>query len=153
MPKLTVNETASTFTHVVQVDYIDLIAAGNGGSITLATIPAGGAVDLVAVNKSIAAAGSTSVVFDIGTTSADPDEFIDNLDADGLTTNLPVFNTGDAMVKGAATTTFLGGALPVKAVSSATPIYLKLTDAAVASLTAGKWTIGIRMWNLAQFTK
>jgi len=143
MPKLTVNEAVAGFTHVFEFDYVDLIALGTGNKFTIATIPAGGAVEMACVHKVTAAAGSTSVVFDVGTTSGDPDEFIDNLDADGMT--VPVFNTGDQFTSGYTK--------PVTAVTSATTVYLKLTDAAVASLTAGKWIVGLRILNLAQYVK
>jgi hypothetical protein len=93
MAKLTVNEASSTFTHVYTIDYVDLIALGTAGQVTIATIPAGGAVDLVVVDESVAFAGSSTVVIDVGTTSADPDEFIDALDVDAMT--VPVINTGD----------------------------------------------------------
>lgn len=149
MPKLTVNESASGFTHIVSVDYVDLIAQGTGVSKAIALLPAGSAVEFVGVHKATAAVGSTSTVFDIGTTSATPTEFISSLDADGMTT--PVYNTGTSFVQSAGTTVIKGGALPVKPVSADTTVYLKLTDAAVASLTAGKWIIGMRVLNLGQF--
>jgi len=41
MPKLTVNEAASGFTHIVSVDYVDLIAQGTGVSKAIAVLPAG----------------------------------------------------------------------------------------------------------------
>jgi hypothetical protein len=112
-------------------------------------LPAGSAVEFVGVHKAIAAVGSTSTVFDIGTTSATPTEFISGLDADAMT--VPVWNTGTTFVQSAGTTTIKGGSLPIKSVASATPVYLKLTDAAVASLTAGKWVIALRVLNIGQF--
>jgi len=149
MPQITVNEAAYGFTDIITLDYNDLIALGTGNQKAIATIPAGGAVELVGVHKAVAAVGSTSTVFDIGTTSGTPTEFISSLDADGMTA--PVYNTGTQFVQSAGTTTIKGGALPVKAVAAATTVYLKLTDAAVASLTAGKWVIGMRIMNLAKF--
>lgn len=149
MAELTVNEAASGFTHIVSVDYIDLIAIGTGNEKAIAVLPAGSAVQFVGIHKATAAAGSTSVVLDVGTTSGTPTEFIASLDADGMT--VPVYNTGTLFVQSAGTTTIEGGALPVKPVSSATTVYLKVTDAAVASLTAGKWIIGMKILNLGQF--
>jgi hypothetical protein len=149
MAKLTVNEAASSFTHVVKLDYVALAAIGTGGTDVLITLPAGSAIDLVMVDESVAFAGTTSLVVDIGTTLADPDEFIDALDVDAM--SVPVFNTGDIMVQSVATTTFLGGALPVKAVASATPVYIKVTDATIGSATAGQITIGFRVLDLRQF--
>jgi len=137
------------FTHIYVADYEDLQAVGNGGQVTIATIPAGGAVELVYVDEVEAFAGTTSLVIDIGTTGADPDEFIDALDVDAMT--VPVFNTGDLMVQSAGTTTYLGGALPVKAVASDTAILLEVTDAAIASATAGKLFVGLRILDPRRF--
>jgi hypothetical protein len=133
MAKLTVNEASSTFTHVYTIDYVDLIALGTAGQVTIATIPAGGAVELVVVDESVAFAGSSTVVIDVGTTSADPDEFIDALDVDAMT--VPVINTGDLFTSNYTQA--------VKPVASATPIILELTDANIATATAGELTIGI----------
>ena len=149
MPKLTVNEAAFGFTHIVTVDYVDLIAIGTGNQKAIVSLPAGSAVEFVGVHKATAAAGSTSVVLDVGTTSGTPTEFISGLDADAMTA--PVWNTGTTFVQSAGTTTIKGGALPIKSVASATPVYLKVTDSALASLTAGKWVIAMRVLNIGQF--
>ena len=149
MPQITINEAAYGFTDIIPIDYNDLIAIGTGGTKTIALIPAGAAVELVGIHKATAAAGSTSVVLDVGTTLATPTEFINGLDADGMT--VPVYNTGTLFVQSAGTTTIKGGGLPIKPVSADTKVYLKLTDAAVASLTAGKWIIGLRILNLGKF--
>jgi hypothetical protein len=84
MPELSNNAAGRGFTHVYTATYEDLQTIGNGGQVTIATIPAGGAVELVGVHKSAAFVGTTSLVIDIGTTAGDPDEFIDILDADAL---------------------------------------------------------------------
>ena len=149
MPKLTVNEAASGFTHIVSVEFSDLVAQGTGVSKAIAVLPAGSAIELVGIHKATAAAGSTSVVLDVGTTSATPTEFISGLDADAMT--VPVYNTGTLFVQSAGTTTIEGGSLPVKPVAADTTVYLKVTDAALASLTAGRWVIGMRVLNLGQF--
>lgn len=149
MPKLTVNEAASGFTHIVSVEFSDLVAQGTGVSKAIAVLPAGSAIEFVGIHKATAAAGSTSVVLDVGTTSATPTEFISSLDADAMT--VPVYNTGTLFVQSAGTTTIEGGSLPVKPVSADTTVYLKVTDAALASLTAGRWVIGMRVLNLGQF--
>ena len=150
MPKLTNNERAP-FTDVIRLTATDLIAIGNGGTRQIATIPAGGAVSLCAVIESVAIAGSTSLVINVGTTIADPDEFIDALDVDAMTTGLPTFNTGDVFVQSAGTTTIAGGYLPKGAASASTPVYIKVTDAAVASITAGEIIIGLEILDLAQY--
>jgi hypothetical protein len=150
MPQLANNER-SPYTDVVKLTAADLIAIGNGGTRVIATIPAGGAVELCAITETVAVVGSTSLIVNIGTTSSDPDEFIDNLDVDAMTTGLPTFNTGDVFVQTAGNTTIKGGSLPVGAASAATPVYIKVTDAAVASITAGEIMIGFRILDLTKF--
>ena len=141
MAELSNNEAGRGFTHVYTATYEDLQAIGNGGQATIATIPAGGAVECVGVYESEAVAGTTSLVIDIGTTAGDPDEFIDALDVDGMTA--PVFNTGDA---------FTGAqSQPVGGTNSAVSVLLEVTDAAIASATAGKIVIGLRIVDLGQF--
>lgn len=143
MPKLTVNEGAlSGYTHTAEFDFNDLKALGNNGSVAIATIPAGGSVEVATVHKLTAAAGSTTVVFNVGTTGADPDEFIDALDADGMTN--PVSNTGD---------TYTTAQSQPIGYAAATDILFKVTDSSVANLTAGKWIVGLRILDLAQFAK
>ena len=141
MAELTNNEAGRGFTHVYTATYEDLQTIGNGGQATIATIPAGGAIECVGVYESEAFAGTTSLVIDVGTSSGDPDEFIDALDVDAMTA--PVFNTGDA---------FTGNqSQPVGGTNSATSVLLEVTDAAIASATAGKIVIGLRIVDLGQF--
>lgn len=152
MAKLANNER-SPYTDAITLNAADLIAIGNGGTKVIGSIPAGGAVELVAVINTVDIVGSSSLVIDVGTTLADPDEFINALDVDGMTVGLPTFNTGDTMLQSAGTTTVLAGVSPAKPVSTATPIYIKVTDAAVASITAGQIVIGMRILNLTQFAE
>jgi len=147
MAKVTVNELGS-FTDYVRLDYNDLIAIGNGGTRIIASIPAHGAVELVGVANTVDIAGSSTLVIDVGTTFADPDEFINALDVDAMT--VPVFNTGDQYTAGTATSTS-GLTQAVKQSASAADIYIKVTDSAVASLTAGEIVIGLRIVDLAKF--
>lgn len=141
MAELSNNEAGRGFTHVYTATYEDLQTIGNGGQATIATIPAGGAVECVGVYESEAVAGTTSLVIDIGTTSGDPDEFIDALDVDGM--SAPVFNTGDAFTDAQSQ--------PVGGTNSAASVLLEVTDAAIASATAGKIVIGLRIVDLGQF--
>lgn len=141
MAELSNNEAGRGFTHVYTATYEDLQAIGNGGQATIATIPAGGAVECVGVYESEAFAGTASLVIDIGTTAGDPDEFIDALDVDAMTA--PVFNTGDA---------FTGAqSQPVGGTNSAVSVLLEVTDAAIATATAGKIVVGLRIVDLGQF--
>ena len=141
MSELSNNEAGRGFTHVYTATYEDLQTIGNGGQLTIATIPAGGAVELAGVYEAEAFAGTTSLVIDVGTSSGDPDEFIDALDVDAMTA--PVFNTGDA---------FTGGqSQPVGGTNTAASVILEVTDAAIASATAGEIVIGLRIVDLGQF--
>lgn len=149
MPQL-VNNERSPYTDVVKITADDLKAIGNGGTRRIATIPAGGAVELVTVTNTVDIAGSSSLVIDVGTTLADPDEFINALDVDAMTVGLPTVNTGDQFTAGTAVSSS-GLSQAVAAASTATPIYIKVTDAAVASITAGEIMIGFRILDLTKF--
>jgi hypothetical protein len=141
MPELSNNEAGRGFTHVYTATYEDLQTIGNGGQLTIATIPAGGAVELAGVYEAEAFAGTTSLVIDVGTSSGDPDEFINALDVDGM--SAPVFNTGDAFTDAQSQ--------PVGGTNTAASVILEVTDAAIASATAGKIVIGLRIVDLGQF--
>jgi hypothetical protein len=141
MAKVSINELGG-FTDVVRLDYNDLKAIGNGGSLVIAKLPANSAVELAAVANTVDIAGSSTLVIDVGTTSGDPDEFIDALDVDAMT--VPVFNTGDQFTSGYSKA--------VKAVASETEVYVKVTDSAVASLTAGEIVIALRVLDLNKFS-
>jgi hypothetical protein len=54
-------------------------------------------------------------------------------------------------VQTAGNTTIEGGSLPVKAVSADTAVVIKVTDAALASITAGEIIVGFRVINLGRF--
>lgn len=149
MPQL-VNNERSPYTDVVKITAADLIAIGNGGTRRIATIPAGGAVELVTVTNTVDIAGSSSLVIDVGTTLADPDEFINALDVDAMTVGLPTVNTGDQFTAGTAVSSS-GLSQAVAQASAATPVYIKVTDAAVASITAGEIMIGFRILDLTKF--
>ena len=141
MAKVAINELGG-FTDVIRLDYNDLKAIGNGGSLVIAKLPANSAVELAAVANTVDIAGSSTLVIDVGTTSGDPDEFIDALDVDAMT--VPVFNTGDQFTSGYSKA--------VKAVASETEVYVKVTDSAVASLTAGEIVIALRVLDLNKFS-
>ena len=150
MAKLTNNER-SPYSDVIRLTAADLIAIGTGGTRQIATIPAGGAVSLCAVTNTVDIVGSSSLVIDVGTTIADPEEFINALDVDAMTVGLPTFNTGTSFVQTAGNTTIKGGVLPVAAASASTPVYIKVTDAAIASITAGEILIGLEILDLTQY--
>lgn len=148
MAKVAINESG-VFTDYVRLDYNDLKEIGNGGTRVIAQIPAHGAVELVGIAKTVAVAGTTTLVLDVGTTLADPDEFINALDADAMT--LPVFNQGDQFQAGTVTTA-TGLTQAVQRGTAVQDVYVKVTDAAIASITAGEFVIGLRIIDLAKFS-
>ena len=148
MAKVTINESG-VFTDYVRLDYNDLIAIGNGGTRVIANVPAHGAVELVGVANTVDIVGSSTLVIDVGTTLADPDEFINALDVDAMTN--PVFNTGDQYTAGTATSSS-GLSQAVKQGAALQEVYIKVTDAAIASLTAGEIVVGLRIIDLGKFS-
>ena len=147
-----VNNESALRTYVYVADFAEIAAnATSANQVTVGVIPAGGAVSLCAVTNTVDIVGSSSLVVDVGTTLADPDEFINALDVDGMTVGLPTFNTGDLFVQSAGTTTIAGGVLPIAAASASTPVYIKVTDTAVASITAGEILIGLEILDLTQY--
>jgi hypothetical protein len=150
MAKLTNNER-SPYTDVIRLTAADLIAIGTGGTRQIATIPAGGAVSLCAVTNTIDIVGTTTLSIGIGTTLATPVEFISALDVDGATVGLPTFNTGTSFVQTSGDTTIKAGLLPVGAASASTPVYIKVTDVNIATMTAGEILIGLQILDLTQF--
>lgn len=144
MAKLTVNERGGGLTDKVVLDFNELIAIGNGGTKQIATIPAGGFVELACVTNTVDIVGSSSLVVDVGTTIADPDEFINALDVDSMTVLVPAINTGDQFTAGTAVSS-TGLTQGVKPVASETPVYIKVTDAAIASITAGEIVVSLRI--------
>ena len=152
MARLTVNEAGTSgYTHVISLSFDDLakIKLGtdpfNGetldtaGQLPIATIPAGGAVELAGVFESTALAGATDITLDVGTTGGDPDEFIDALDVDGM--SAPVFNSGESFTGNQSQ------AVPFQAETSV----LAEVNGTTASLTAGNIVIGLRIIDLGSF--
>lgn len=95
--KLSNNEAAGAggITHIAVFDYTGINDnATSANQATLATIPVGGSVYYCGVIEQTALAGATNITLDVGTSTADPDEFINALDVDGMT--VAVNNTGDA---------------------------------------------------------
>tara|TARA_R110000803_G_scaffold64767_2_gene125855 strand:- start:188 stop:694 length:507 start_codon:yes stop_codon:yes gene_type:complete len=164
MAKLSINEAAASgYTDVVGFDHVQLQSIADGtnpwsgatlavaGEMPIGVIPAGGSMALVSVIEEVAFVGTTTCDINIGVTTTDPDEFINALSVDTMTTGVAVSNTGDVMVKSAATTTFAGGYLPVSSTAAAQTVILKVADLVAA--TAGRVLIGMKINDLAQFSK
>ena len=152
MARLTVNEAGTSgYTHVISLSFDDLAkiklgtdpfngeTLGTAGQLPIATIPAGGAVELAGVFESTALAGASDITLDVGTTGGDPDEFIDALDVDGM--SAPVFNSGDSFTGNQSQ------AVPFQAETSV----LAEVNGTTANLTDGNIVIGLRIIDLGSF--
>ena len=152
MARLTVNEAGTSgYTHVISLSSDDLAkiklvtdpfngeTLGTAGQLPIATIPAGGAVELAGVFESTALVGATDITLDVGTTAGDPDEFIDALDVDAM--SAPVFNSGDS---------FTGNQSQAVPFQAETTILAEV-NGTTASLTAGNIVIGLRIIDLGSF--
>ena len=148
--KLSVNEAAFGLNNFVKFDYLDLKTSGFLSTIGAAnqrkigSLPAGSIIDLVAVINTVAEAGTSDLTLDVGTTGADPDEGIDNLDLDGITK--AAFNTGDSFAV-TATGATVGPIGILNNTTGAVDILMEL-NGTVSSLTAGEWIIAWRQLDL-----
>ena len=152
MARLTVNEAGTSgYTHVISLSFDDLAkiklgtdpfngeTLGTAGQLPIATIPAGGAVELAGVFESTALAGATDITLDVGTDSSDPDEFVNALDVDAM--SAPVFNHGESFTGNQSQ------AIPYQAETTV----LAEINGTTASLTAGNIVIGLRIIDLGSF--
>ena len=148
--KLSVNEAAYGLNNFIKFDYLDLKTSGWLSTIGAAnqrkigSLPAGSIIDLVAVINTVAEAGTSDLTLDVGTTGADPDEGIDNLDLDGITK--AAFNTGDSFAV-TATGATVGPIGILNNTTGAVDILMEL-NGTVSSLTAGEWIIAWRQLDL-----
>lgn len=149
MPTSTINEAANGFTHYIRFNYVDLQTSGFLSTIGAANqkkidvLAPGDIVDMVAFYQVVDPAGATDLTLDVGFTSADPDDFIDNLDVDAMTQ--AVANTGDAFIgtdSGAATTSNVINCVVRNATTSVD--MLMEFNGTVANLTAGEWVLAWR---------
>lgn len=126
----------------VRLTYTDVQSGGKldgDGQINFGTQPPGAIVDLAGVIVHTAAAGASDIVANIGYDAADPDEFIDGLDLDGLTK--ATYNTGTDFNDGTTANTINA---VVNNTASAKTITLDIAGT-VANLTAGEWTFLVRV--------
>lgn len=150
MAKLTINEAAAGYTHKLAFDYVDLQRSGFLSTLGAAnqkqvgSMAPGDIIDQAAFYQVINDGGSvTNLTLDFGTTGADPDELIDNLDVDAMTQ--VSFNTGDAFVgtdSGTQTTSNVINGY-ANNTTSALPLYMEF-NGTVSSLTAGSWVLAWR---------
>jgi len=142
--RLSNNEKTGDFDVVAVYDY-NAIAdnATSSNQTVIGQVPAGGGVEKVVVYESTALVGASDITLDVGTTTGDPDEFIDALDVDAMTA--PVYNTGDLFEAANA-----GGIDLVGLTNTAADIYVEW-NGTVANLTAGEVVIGIKFADLGRF--
>ena len=141
-----VNNERVVDTIVYVADYEHIAAnATDANQVTIGTIPAGGAVLNAFAYETTALVGATNITLDIGTTGADPDEFINAWDADS---GNPAYNTGDVFDAGTADSST--GLSQPHFVSADTPI-LAEWNGTVASLTAGKVVVVVEVLNPGKF--
>ena len=136
--KVTIQEAFNGFTDIAKLTAADITAIATGNQRTIAIVPPGGVVTACGVFEAVDFAGtSTNLTLDVGVTGADPDDFIDALDLDGLTK--AAFNTGDVLI------------------NSGTGWYVNNTASAVnvlvepnftGTVTGGEWYIGIKILDL-----
>lgn len=152
------NNESRDFTNFIRFDWTDLNTTGFLSTIGAANqriigyIPAGGAIETVTVQQVVDPAGASNLTLDVGTTSSDPDEFIDNLDVDAMTQ--AAYNTGDAFIgtdSGAQTTANVINLVPNNT-AAAVPIYMEF-NGTLASLTAGEWVIAWKALDPLRFGK
>jgi len=141
--KLVNNESVEeTYIYVADFEHIAANATSSN-QVTIGEIPAGGGVKQVVVYEATALAGASDITLDVGTTTGDPDEFIDALDVDAM--SAPVYNTGDLFEAANA-----GGIDLVGLTNTATDIVAEW-NGTVASLTAGKVVVAITVVNTGKF--
>jgi hypothetical protein len=154
MAKVTNNERGP-FTDIIRLSAQDIAAntsALQAGTFQIATIPAGGAIDLVTIARPEGFTATSTLTLSIGTTSGTPVELMAAGTIGGSSAIAPLSNTGSVFVAGtAATTTYLGGAKPVNATATAVPVYAKTSAALTSGETTGVVVIGLRIIDTAQY--
>lgn len=154
MAKVSNNERCP-YTDIVRLSFSDIIAnttALQAGTFQIATIPAGGCLDLVTIARPAGFTETSTLTLSIGTTSGTPVELMAAGTIGGSSAIAPLSNTGSVFVAGsAATTTYLGGAKPVNATATAVPVYAKTSAALNAAESTGVVVIGLKIIDTAQY--
>jgi hypothetical protein len=153
MAKLANNER-SPFTDIVRLSFNDILAnttALQAGTFQIGTIPAGGAIDLVAIARPEGFTATSTLTLSIGTTSGTPVELMAAATVGGSSAIAPLLNTGSVFVQTAGNTTIKGGALPVNATATAVPLYAKTSAALTGGETTGVLVIGMKILDTAQY--
>ena len=152
MAKVSNNEKCP-YTDIIRLSHSDIIAntvALQAGTYQIATIPAGGCIDLVTIARPQGFTATSSLTLSIGT-SATPTELMLAGAIGGSSAIAPLNNTGTLFAGTAATTTYKGGALPVNATATPVPVYAKTSAALTSGETTGVVVIGLKIIDTAQY--
>jgi hypothetical protein len=153
MAKVSNNEKCP-YTDIIRLSHNDIIAntvALQAGTYQIATIPAGGCIDLVTIARPQGFTATSTLTLSIGT-SATPTELMAAGTIGGSSAIAPLNNTGSVFVAAtAATTTYLGGAKPVNATATPVPVYAKTSAALTSGETTGVVVIGLKIIDTAQY--
>lgn len=151
MARLSNQEAIAGFTDFFAFDYLDLQRSGflstigAANQVKVGVLAPGDIIDKAVLIKKTNVSGASDITIDFGVTAADPDEFIDNADADGMTK--VIWNTGDAFVgtdsgsPASTTANVVNGYANNSA--SAVPLILEV-NGTIGDLTAGAWVLA---WN------
>lgn len=154
MAKVSNNERGP-YTDIIRLSYSDIIAntaALQAGTYQIATIPAGGCLDLVTIARPENFTATNLITLSIGTTSGAPVELMAaGAIGAGAGAIAPLNNTGSVFVQTAGNTTIKGGALPVNATATAVPVYAKTSVALNAAESTGVVVIGLKIIDTAQY--
>jgi len=140
--KLSVQEAAlGSYTDIYRLTAAQITALGTGNQVTVGKVAAGGIVTNATVYEITTSAGtSTDLVLDVGTTTADPDEYIDALNLTTLTK--VAFCTGDAYTSGGDAGTLNG------AINNTTgDLDIKAEVNFTGTVTGGEWLIALNILN------
>lgn len=131
--KVAQQERFNGFTDIYKLTAAEITSLGTGAQKTIAVLPPGGVVTGCAVFEQVTSAGTSSdLTLDVGTTTADPDDYIDALN---LTTLVKAaFNTGDVLINSAA-----GYAIN----NTASAVNIIIEPNFTGTVTAGEWHIAL----------
>jgi len=136
--KVTNQEAFNGFTDIHKLTAADITAIGSGGQLTIALVPPGGVVTSCGVFEAVNFSGtSNDLTLDVGTTGADPDEFINALNLADLTK--AAFNTGEVLINTAA-------GYYINNTASAVPVLIE--PIFTGTVTGGEWYIGVQIKDL-----
>jgi hypothetical protein len=148
MPKLTNNERGG-FTDAIRLTAADLAAIAAGGAKTIATIPAGGAIELVGLSTSgsfsTTPTGNVSVGIS-GTTA----KYLAAAVPGTTTASAGRYNTGSGFTAGTGVTGS-GLSQAIDFVTVDTPVILTAVAGNYSALTSGEIVVAIRILDPVRF--